>query len=420
MEIQNRPIGGIKPYEKNAKKHPADQVKKVADSIREFGFNQPIVVDKDGVIIVGHGRYAAAQSLGLEVVPVLELDIDEERAKAYRLADNKLNESEWDMGLVVEELKLLSPEMLDLTGFDKSLILDDEGKADSIPGVPTEAKSKAGDVYTLGRHRVLCGDSTLRGDVDTLMNGMKADLFLTDPPYNVAYNDDSAENLKARRRRQDTLTVMNDKMEDGDFAKFLTDVFTNADAVMKAGAVFYIWHADAEGYNFRGACMRAGWTVRQCLIWNKNVMVMGRQDYHWKHEPCLYGWKEGASHLWNSDRTQTTVLDFQRPSRSESHPTMKPVGLMEYQIGNNTKGEDIVLDLFLGSGTTLIAAEKSGRTCYGMELDPKYMDVIVQRYVDFTGITEVLKNGIPEMWEVSDNIEPVEGENAISNEEEDL
>lgn len=384
MKIQD-----IKPYEKNAKKHPKKQVEQVAASIKEFGFNQPIVVDKDNVIIVGHGRYEASKILGLTEVPVLIADkLTDEQVNAYRLADNKLNESDWDMTLVIEELKGLSPELVEITGFEKDLIIEADEKDDETPETPEEPKSKLGDLYELGGHRVLCGDSTDLEAILRLTGDNKVDMYLTDPPYNVAYEG----------KTKDALTIENDSMSDATFRQFLINAFTGADAVMKPGAVFYIWHADSEGYNFRGACHEIGWKVRQCLIWNKQTMVMGRQDYHWKHEPCLYGWKDGSAHLWNSDRTQTTVLNFDRPSRNAEHPTMKPVELFSYQLTNNTKGEDIVLDNFLGSGTTLIAAQKTGRFCYGLELDPKYVDVIVQRYVDYTGIEEVKCNGETIVW----------------------
>jgi len=382
----------IKPYEKNAKKHPKKQIEQVANSIKEFGMNQPIIVDKEGFIIVGHGRYEALKHLGWTEDKILEnvkvVDLTEEQAKAYRLADNKLNESDWDMELVIEELKELPELMIDLTGFDRDLIIEAEEKDDEVPETPEEPKSKLGDLYELGGHRVLCGDSTQEEAVLALTGGIKVDMYLTDPPYNVAYEG----------KTKDALKIENDSMSDDKFRQFLTDAFTAADSVMKPGAVFYIWHADLEGYNFRGGCHDIGWKVRQCLIWNKQTMVMGRQDYHWKHEPCLYGWKDGASHLWNSDRTQTTVLNFDRPSRNAEHPTMKPVELFAYQITNNTKGEDIILDNFLGSGTALIAAQKTGRICYGMELDPKYIDVIVQRYVDYTGNENIIKNGERILW----------------------
>ena len=217
-------------------------------------------------------------------------------------------------------------------------------------------------------------------EVQMLTDGAKVDLFLTDPPYNVNYEGTAGK-------------IQNDSMKDDAFRQFLTDAFTNAAMVMKPGASFYIWHADSEGYNFRQACKNAGWTVRQCLIWNKNSLVLGRQDYQWKHEPCLYGWKEGAGHQWHNDRKQTTVLDFDRPKKNAEHPTMKPVPLFDYEICNSTKEGDIVLDLFGGSGTTIMACEQDGRSGYLMELDPKYVDVIVDRWEKFTGERAVLLNG---------------------------
>ena len=247
---------------------------------------------------------------------------------------------------------------------------------------PEEPKAKRGDIYQLGRHRLMCGDSTSVTNVQALVGGRQIDLLLTDPPYNVDYTG----------KTKDALKIENDSMEDETFRQFLRDAFVTADMVMKPGACFYIWHADSEGYNFRGACHDAGWTVRQCLIWAKNVMVMGRQDYQWKHEPCLYGWKAGAGHNWYSDRTQTTVLEFDRPMRSELHPTMKPVALFDYEIRNSSKKGDAVLDLFAGSGTTLIACEQNGRDAYVMELDPRYVDVIVSRWEALTGEKAVLLN----------------------------
>ena len=253
-----------------------------------------------------------------------------------------------------------------------------EDDADIV--LPEEPKAKRGDIYQLGAHRLMCGDSTDPADVARLMDGKAADLLLTDPPYNVNYEGGTG------------LTIQNDNMEDAAFRKFLRDAFACADGVMKPGAAFYIWHADSEGYNFRGACHDIGWQVRQCLIWNKNALVLGRQDYQWKHEPCLYGWKGGASHTWLSDRTQTTVLDFDKPTRSELHPTMKPVALFEYQIHNSCPDGGAVLDLFGGSGTTIIAAEQDGRCAFCMELDPRYVDATIQRYEEFTGVKAVLVN----------------------------
>lgn len=356
--------------------------------------NQPIVVDEKGIIIVGHGRYAALQHLGWEIRPEYVLQVNnltKEEVNAYRLADNKLNESDWDMDLVLEELRgLADAELQRLTGFDLDILIEAEEEDDAVPEVPEEPKSKKGDLYQLGKHRVLCGDSTSLEALQALVGEVRVDMWLTDPPYNVDYTG----------KTKDALKIENDKMDDIGFRQFLVDTYTAADSVMKPGAVFYIWHADSEGYNFRGAAHDIGWKIRQCLIWNKNNMVMGRQDYHWKHEPCLYGWKDGASHVWNSDRTQTTVLEFNRPNRNAEHPTMKPVELMAYQITNNTKGEDIVLDSFLGSGSTLIAAEKTGRICYGLELDEKYVDVIVQRYVDYVDNPTVILNGndVTNLW----------------------
>jgi len=253
---------------------------------------------------------------------------------------------------------------------------------DAVPEAPEEPRTRLGDVWILGKHRLLCGDSTNVDAISKLMNGQLADMLLTDPPYNVNYEGKTKEALK----------IKNDTMDNDSFRMFLRDAFVSADTVMKQGAVFYIWHADSEGYNFRGAAFDAGWKVRQCLIWKKQTLVMGRQDYHWIHEPCLYGWKEGASHLWASDRKQTTILEFDRPSRSAEHPTMKPVALFEYQMLNNTKGSDIVLDSFGGSGTTLLAAEKNGRQARLMELDPKYCDVIVKRWQEYTGQEAILES----------------------------
>lgn len=389
MKVVEREISAIMPYGKNAKKHPPEQVQQIADSIREFGFNQPIVVDKEGVIIVGHGRYEAAKVLGLEKVPVLEADIDEDRAKAYRLADNKLNESEWDMQLVIEQLKELSLPMVDLTGFDRALLLDNPEKNNAVPDVPDTARSVLGDLYEIGPHRVLCGDATKQEDVERLFGtGSKADMVLTDPPYNVDYTGKTKKALK----------IENDSKSNEAYQALLIAAFSHSDAHLKGGGVFYIWHADMERQNVVTAMTSMGWAPRQFLVWNKNAMVLGRQDYQWKHEPCIYGWKDGASHLWNADRSQVTVMNYDKPSRSEKHPTMKPVELLAYQIGNNTKGEDIVYDPFLGSGSTLVAAHTTGRICYGMELDPRFADVIVQRYVDLTGDKNIKKNGEACAW----------------------
>ena len=391
MQIQEVEVSKLIPYAKNSRTHDDAQVAQLAASIKEFGWTNPILVDGDKGVIAGHGRLLAARKLGYDKVPVIELkNMTEAQKKAYIIADNKLAlNAGWDTAMLTIEMQELEDEGFDLTllGFDdKELnallqpeVVEGLTDEDAVPDTPVEPKTKLGDIYILGNHRLMCGDSTSIESVETLTDGL-VDILVTDPPYNVAYEGKTKE----------ALTIQNDSMGDDQFRQFLRDAFVAADAVMKQGAVFYIWHADSEGFNFRGACKDAGWKVRQCLIWAKDVMVMGRQDYHWKHEPCLYGWKEGAGHLWASDRKQTTIIECKRPKRNDIHPTMKPVELMEYQILNNTKGQDVILDLFGGSGSTLIACEKTGRKARLMELDPKYCDVIVKRWEDFTGKKAVL------------------------------
>lgn len=385
MDIINIALKDLKPYENNPRKND-DAVKYVAESIKEFGFKVPIVIDKDNVIVAGHTRYKAAKKLGMTEIPcIIADDLTDEQIKAFRLADNKVAEkAEWDFDLLNTELDDIIDLDMELFGFEDALQDDAEEAVEDEFEVelPAEPKSKLGDIYQLGDNRRMCGDSTVLEDVEKLMGGVQADMLLTDPPYNVNYEGKTKDKLK----------IKNDKMDNDNFRQFLIDAFSNADMVMKPGAVFYIWHADSEGYNFRGACFDVGWTVRQCLIWNKNSMVMGRQDYQWKHEPCLYGWKEGAGHLWASDRKQTTVINFDKPTRNDMHPTMKPIPLFDYQIKNNTKGGDVVLDLFGGSGTTIMACEQNGRRGYSMEYDPRYVDVIVDRWEKFTGEKAVLLN----------------------------
>jgi site-specific DNA-methyltransferase (adenine-specific) len=386
MQIEKRLLADLIPYINNSRKHSDDQVSQIAASIKEFGWTNPILVDGDNGIIAGHGRIMAAKKLGMTEVPVIELaHLSKEQRKALIIADNKLAlNSDWDTNLLSIELADLQELGFDLnlTGFNADELanllqpeqVDGLTDENEIPPVPEEPKTKLGDIYQLGDHRLMCGDSTSIEAVEKLTDGL-VDILVTDPPYNVDYTG----------KTKDALKIQNDSMDDSTFRQFLRDAFTAADVVMKPGAVFYIWHADSEGYNFRGACKDAGWQVRQCLIWQKDTMVMGRQDYHWKHEPCLYGWKDGAAHLWATDRKQTTLILCKRPTKNDLHPTMKPVELMEYQILNNTKGMDIVLDLFGGSGSTLMACEKIGRKARLMELDPKYCDVIVKRWEDFTG-----------------------------------
>jgi DNA modification methylase len=396
QKLELWPVDRLVPYERNARTHSSEQIAQIAASIQEFGFTNPILVANDDGIIAGHGRLAAAKDLGLKEVPVVVLDhLTPTQRRAYVLADNKLAlNAGWDVDMLAAEI-----EGLQLLEFNLSLLgwSDDElaelmpeveelppedAHEESVPEPPADPVSKPGDVWLLGKHRVMCGDSTSIEAVEQLMDGGKADLLLTDPPYNVAYEGGTSEKL----------TIQNDDMSDEDFRQFLRDVYSAADAVMQPGAVFYIWHADSEGYNFRGAARDVGWQVRQCLIWKKSSLVLGRQDYQWKHEPCLYGWKEGAGHFWGSDRSQTTVLEFDKPSRNGEHPTMKPVELFQYQLENSTKRGGVVLDLFGGSGTTAIAAHKAGRVARLMELDPRYCDVIVKRWQDFTGKTATLES----------------------------
>lgn len=378
MEIIYKKLSELHPYKNNPRKNDS-AVDAVAASIKEFGFKVPVVIDKDGMIVAGHTRYKAAKKLKINEIPcIVADDLTDEQIKAFRLADNKVGElAEWDFDLLSDELDgILDIDMsefgfdLDIPGEEREVVEDDFG---ATP--PKEPVARFGQIYKLGRHRLMCGDSTDPECVKKLVGGVLVDLLLTDPPYNVDYTG----------KTKDALKIENDKMNDDSFVEFLTKAFANAVNVMKPGAVFYVWHADSEGYAFRDACNQANLNVRQCLIWNKNSMVLGRQDYQWKHEPCLYGWKEGASHLWESDRKQTTVLNFDKPNRSEMHPTMKPIALFDYQIKNNTRGGDIVLDLFGGSGTTIMACEQNGRSCYMMEYDPKYVDVIIKRWEDFTG-----------------------------------
>lgn len=387
-KIEMLPTDTLVPYARNSRTHSDEQVAQIMGSIKEFGFTNPVLIDADGVIIAGHGRIMAATRLGLKEVPCIRLcHLSETQKRAYIIADNRLALSAgWNnemLRLEIEDLKLDDFD-LDLLGFDdkemEDLLTepvedyeeDADGEVMEPPAIPV---TRLGDVWILGKHRLMCGDSTNIEAIESLCQGQLVDMWLTDPPYNVNYKGVT----------KDALTIQNDNMDDSSFRQFLSDAYTAAAASMKGGAVFYIWHADKEGYNFRAAAKDANLLVRQCLIWKKSTMVMGRQDYHSKHEPCLYGWKEGAGHLWASDRKQTTILDFDKPQRNGEHPTMKPVELFEYCLLNNTKGGDVVLDSFGGSGTTMIAAEKNGRVSRLMELDPKYCDVIINRWQTMTG-----------------------------------
>jgi len=394
MQIKLVEISNIKPYENNPRKLSEQAIQKVAMSLKEYGFRQPIVVDKNMVIVAGHTRYRASKKLGLKQVPISVIDnLSEEQINAYRIADNRTaEESEWDSELLKMEIKELEAKdfKLDLLGFnDEQLnnILFEEKQGltdeDEVPETPEEPISKLGHIWKLGKHKLICGDSTILNNYEKLFNENKADLLITDPPYNVDYEG----------KNQDKLTIQNDSKNDDDFLQFLTDAFNNCAIHLKLGCSFYIFHSDWYGLEFRQSIKNSDLELKQNLIWAKNSMVMGRQDYQWQHEPCLYGWKRGASHSWYSDRKQTTIIKYDRPSKSKLHPTMKPVGLVEYLIKNSSKQEDIILDPFLGSGTTIIACEKQSRICYGFELEPKYCDVIIKRWENFTGKKAKLENG---------------------------
>lgn len=409
--LEMRSVDSLIPYARNAREHSPEQVRQLQASIHEFGFVQPMLIDGDGNIIAGHGRLLAAKAEGYTEVPcVLVEHLTETQRRAYILADNRLAEqSTWNAEFVSLELEELREAGFDflLTGFDESDLLleeseDVEEDAYTVE-LPDTPRCKQGQIYQLGRHRLMCGDSTQAADVAALLDGAAVHLLLTDPPYNVDVTGGTAAHLK----------IENDNQSEESFMAFLEAAFANAKAAMEPGASFYIWHADGEpGRSFRNACYAVGMKVRQCLVWVKNSATLSRQDYHWQHEPCLhgqiepetlecgdtwneheaclYGWKDGAAHLWCSDRKQTTVLEFDRPTKSEEHPTMKPVRLFGYQIANSTQRDANVLDLFAGSGTTVIACEQLGRVAYVMEFDPRFADVIIDRWEKFSGQKAVL------------------------------
>lgn len=479
-ELQKWAIADIVPYENNPRENDGG-VDGVAESIRLCGYCEPICVDENGIILAGHTRRKALLKLGeTECDVIVCRGMSEEMKKKYRILDNYTNElSVWnfdklaieakdlDFGSLTEGIQEMFPEMED----DDALAGDDEYEGT----VPDEPRTRRGDIFQLGRHRLMCGDSTCDADVAALMDGNLVDLLLTDPPYGVSYVGGTA----------DAMTIENDNLDDGPFLDFLYNAYHAADLVMRPGAAFYIWHADSRGDIFRLACKKIGWKIHECLIWEKDRLVIGRCDYQYKHEPCLYGWKGGASHTWCSDRKQTTtlrfgvdnpeadeqpdaqldpdacvihmapmadylagktpdglslqatldgtdyvltldpryaaivasrieqvtgrpvamhntVLEFEKPKANKEHPTMKPVPLFDYQIRNSTKKGENVLDLFGGSGTTMVACEQDGRNAYLMEYDPRYADVIVDRWEALTGQTAVLVRRGPEPQETAE------------------
>lgn len=386
MDVEMRPVSSIRPYENNPRDNDA-AVDAVAASIRAFGVRQPLVVDEAGVIIVGHTRYKAALKLGMAEVPVhVARGLSPEQARAYRIADNQTATlTTWDEDKLPLELLALQQADFDLTltGFPEDELLrlltappaEAQCDPDEVPEPPADPITRPGDLWLLGRHRLLCGDATKAEDLARLLADGPADLLLTDPPYNVGYEGKTA----------DALTIANDDMDPAAYRTFLTAALSSAGKHLKPGGSFYVWHADVAGLDVRHSCAGAGLRVRQCLVWVKSGMVLGRQDYHWRHEPVLYGWAEGAAHTWLSDRAQTTVLEFDKPARNADHPTTKPVDLFAYLIGNSCKPGGLVLDPFGGSGTALVAAEQTGRRAALVELDPRYCDVIIARFESLTG-----------------------------------
>lgn len=393
-------IERVIPNPRNPNTHNEKQLELLAKIIGAQGWRTPITVSTNsGFIVRGHGRLKAAQILGLTKVPVDYQDYASEAEEwADLIADNRIAElSEWDMPMLKDMLEELDTGALDieLTGFtDEEMerlmtqfhveeLEEDDFDAEAAAKNIKEPVTKPGDIWQLGRHRLMCGDATSFDAVDKLVAGNKVNLIVTDPPYNVDYVG----------KTKDALKIKNDKMNGEKFFEFLFDAFSNAFMVAADGAPIYIFHADTEGLNFRRALIESGFKLAQCCVWVKQSMVMGRQDYQWQHEPILYGWKEGAAHKWYSDRKQTTVWNFNRPSRSKEHPTMKPLDLVAYPIKNSSVANCIVFDSFGGSGSTLIACEQLNRICYTLELDPVYCDVIIQRWETLTGEKAELVRG---------------------------
>lgn len=391
-------VDDLRPNPRNPNRHPQSQIELLAKIIKENGWRAPITVStRSGYIVRGHGRLMAAKLAGLEECPVDYQDYESDEQEVQDLiADNRIAElAEIDQGmldLMLDELCDIGAD-LELAGFTSEEIEDmkhDDVDAviEDTPNDDVASRCQTGDVWALGEHRLMCGDSTDGAQVAELMGGELADMLLTDPPYNVALGHHMRPSeAKQLHRRTDGLVIENDSWESvEEFEDFLVRAFTNASLSMRAGAAFYIWHAHNWSLPFFSAAGRAGFEIRQCLVWAKNTFVLGRQDYQWRHEPCLYGWKDGAAHYFVDDRKQTTVLHEDKPLRSEEHPTMKPVKLMARQVANSSKRGWLVLDLFGGSGSTLMACEQLGRRCFTMELDEHYCDVIIDRWERATGL----------------------------------
>lgn len=394
-EMQLVPIAKLVPYVNNARTHSPEQITKLRSSLREFGFINPVIIDRDFNVIAGHGRILAAKEEGITEVPCVFADhLSEAQKKAYIIADNRMAmDAGWDEELLRVEIESLQGMDFDplLTGFDEkelAALFDDgmEAKEDDFD-VDAELQkptfSKNGDVWTLGRHRLVCGDSTKAETYTTLMEGVKANLVITDPPYNVNYEGSAGK-------------IKNDNMANEKFYEFLLAAFENMESVMASDASIYVFHADTEGLNFRRAFADAGFYLSGCCIWKKQSLVLGRSPYQWQHEPVLYGWKKNGKHQWYTGRKETTIWEFDKPKKNGDHPTMKPIPLLAYPIGNSSMANSVVLDPFGGSGSTLIACEQLGRICCTIELDEKFCDVIVNRYikqVDSADSVSVLRDG---------------------------
>lgn len=375
------------PYVNNARTHSKEQINKLRASIREFGFINPVIIDRDYNVIAGHGRILASQEEGIDKVPCVFVDyLKDAQKKAYIIADNRMAlDADWDEELLKIEIESLKDEDFDLsfTGFDESELLDlfgddSKGKVEDDNFDLSSALEKAsfvekGDVWTIGKHRLMCGDATSKEDVQILMGDTKGNLILTDPPYGVSFKSSSG------------LTIENDSMKNDEFYNFLLSAFKNMADHLEKGGSAYVFHADTEGLNFRKAFVDSGFHLAGCCIWVKNSLVLGRSDYQWQHEPVLYGFMQNGKHRWYSDRKQTTIWNFDKPKKNSNHPTSKPLDLLSYPIGNSTQENAVVIDTFGGSGSTLMACEKMNRICYTMELDEKYASVILRRYVEDTG-----------------------------------
>ena len=384
-EMQLVPVAKLVPYINNARTHSPEQISKLRSSLREFGFINPVIIDRDFGVIAGHGRILAAKEEGIEEVPCVFVDyLTEAQKKAYILADNRMAlDAGWDEELLRIEIESLQGEDFDvgLTGFtDDELykLFGEEKKAkdddfDLSAALEKAAFVKPGDIWTVGRHRLVCGDATSADDVAKLMNGKRANLVVTDPPYGVSFKSASG------------LTIQNDSMKNDEFYQFLLASLKNMADNLEPGGSAYVFHADTEGLNFRRAFIDAGFHLAGCCIWAKNSLVLGRSDYQWQHEPVLYGFLKNGKHNWYSDRKQTTLWNYDKPSRNANHPTSKPLDLLGYPIGNSSQENGIIIDTFGGSGSTLMACEQTNRICYTMELDEKYASVILRRYVEDTG-----------------------------------